>query len=95
MSNKRYLVGVDIGTTGSKGVLVDGRPILAYHYMTQRGRPKAGWYEHDPSRVVGYCISCAPDRPFRYRSRRYCRRRPVGALAEMLAVRTRSVAPAA
>ncbi len=47
------LLGVDIGTSGSKGVLIDveGR-ILAQGYTEHDvSRPRSGWAEHDPERV--------------------------------------------
>ena len=50
---KRYLLGVDIGTSGSKGVLVDlAGKVVAYKSL-QHGvdSPKPGWYEHDADAV--------------------------------------------
>jgi len=47
------LLGVDIGTSGSKGVLIDteGR-ILAEGYAEHDvSRPRSGWAEHDPEEV--------------------------------------------
>ena len=53
MTSNRYLVGVDIGTTGSKGALVDlNGNVKAYHYVAHGVEtPRAGWYEHDPDAV--------------------------------------------
>lgn len=50
MTNKPYLIGVDIGTLGSKGVVTDlDGNVLAKDF---RGHgvihPKPGWAEHDP-----------------------------------------------
>lgn len=49
----RYLVGVDVGTSGSKGVLVDlkGRVIARRSLEHSVDTPKPGWYEHDADQV--------------------------------------------
>ncbi|MBL7118447.1 FGGY-family carbohydrate kinase [Candidatus Bathyarchaeota archaeon] len=47
------LLGVDIGTSGSKGVLIDtGGTVLAEGYTEHDvSRPKPGWAEHDPEKI--------------------------------------------
>ncbi|HID86859.1 MAG TPA: hypothetical protein EYP55_05700 [Anaerolineae bacterium] len=50
---KSFLLGVDIGTLGSKGVVVDpeGR-VLAQHFCEHDVlHPKPGWAEHDPEQT--------------------------------------------
>lgn len=52
MSGK-YLLGIDVGTYSSKGVLTDeeGR-VLAYHFVEHSTfSPRPGWYEHDAEQV--------------------------------------------
>ncbi len=49
----RYLLGVDVGTSGSKGVIVDlaGR-VLAHHSVEHETvSPQPGWYEHDADQI--------------------------------------------
>ncbi len=49
----RYLIGVDIGTTGSKGVLTDlkGR-VMAYRFLEHDvDTPRPGWCEQDADEV--------------------------------------------
>ncbi len=49
-----YLLGVDIGTYSSKGVLVDnatGETIAMYTVEHSLSMPKPGWVEHDPDKV--------------------------------------------
>ena len=52
--SQNYLLGVDIGTYSSKGVLVDADngEVLASH-MVEHGlsMPKPGWAEHDPQKI--------------------------------------------
>ncbi len=50
---QRYLAGIDIGTSGSKGVIVDldGR-VLAYKFIEHATEaPRPGWYEHDAEAI--------------------------------------------
>ena len=49
----RYLIGVDVGTTGSKGVLVDARgKVLAYQHREHPvSTPRPGWCEQDADAV--------------------------------------------
>ncbi len=48
---KTYLIGVDIGTYSSKGVLVasdTGEVVNSYNVEHSLSMPKPGWVEHDP-----------------------------------------------
>ena len=49
----QVLIGVDIGTTGSKGVLVDtGGRVLAYHFCEHAvATPRPGWSQQDADAV--------------------------------------------
>ncbi len=49
----RYLMGVDIGTASSKGVLVDEAGAVAASRVVEHdlSMPKPGWVEHDPEEV--------------------------------------------
>lgn len=52
--NTSYLLGVDIGTYSSKGVLVDARTgnVLAEHSLEHTlSMPRPGWVEHDPQQT--------------------------------------------
>jgi xylulokinase len=49
----KYLLGVDVGTSGSKGVITDlsGR-VLAHHSVEHTtSSPQPGWYEHDADQI--------------------------------------------
>jgi xylulokinase len=48
-----YLVGVDIGTYSSKGVLVttDGRVVASHTLPHGLDMPKPGFFEHDADKV--------------------------------------------
>jgi xylulokinase len=51
---KQYLLGVDIGTYSSKGVLVDSETgeVFASHVVEHGlSMPKPGWVEHDPDKI--------------------------------------------
>ncbi|MDP2964822.1 MAG: FGGY-family carbohydrate kinase [Pelolinea sp.] len=51
---KAYLLGVDIGTYSSKGVLVDAETgdVVAAHVIEHGlSMPKPGWVEHDPDQI--------------------------------------------
>lgn len=53
MSNKRYIISIDLGTTGNRVFCFDesGIPISsAYKEFTQHF-PKPGWVEHDPEEI--------------------------------------------
>ena len=47
------LLGVDIGTSGSKGVLIDteGRILGEGYFEHDVSRPRPGWAEHDPEKI--------------------------------------------
>ena len=49
----KYLLGVDIGTSGSKGVLVDLAGKVIAHKSAEHAvdTPKPGWYEHDADQI--------------------------------------------
>lgn len=49
----RYLLGVDIGTYSSKGVLVqeDGEVVTSHSVEHSLSLPKPGWAEHDPELI--------------------------------------------
>ncbi|MDW8084512.1 MAG: FGGY-family carbohydrate kinase [Candidatus Caldarchaeum sp.] len=53
MPDKEYLIGVDIGTLGSKGVIIDDEGKILSSYFVEHGidvlRP--GWVEQDPERI--------------------------------------------
>lgn len=54
MNAKACLLGVDIGTYSSKGVLVDAESgdVVASHIIEHAlSMPKSGWVEHDPDRI--------------------------------------------
>ena len=51
---KTYLLGVDIGTYSSKGVLVagdTGEVVNSYDVEHSLSMPKSGWVEHDPEKI--------------------------------------------
>lgn len=51
---KQYLLGVDIGTYSSKGVLVDvdsGEVFASHGIEHGLSMPKPGWVEHDPDKI--------------------------------------------
>lgn len=49
----KYLLGVDVGTSGSKGVLVDLSGTVVAEHSREHGMdiPGSGWAEHDPDGV--------------------------------------------
>lgn len=49
----QYLIGIDIGTTSTKGILVEsGGRVVASHTVTHGiDSPQPGWYEHDADAV--------------------------------------------
>lgn len=49
----RYLLGIDIGSTNTKGLLVreDGRVVASYAVAHGIDSPQPGWYEHDADAV--------------------------------------------
>jgi len=53
MGSGKYLLGVDIGTSGSKGVIVDlGGKIVAFKSVEHGvDTPRLGWYEHDADAI--------------------------------------------
>ena len=53
MAGDKYLLGVDIGTSGSRGVLVDLEGNVVTRKAVEHGidSEKPGWYEHDADRV--------------------------------------------
>jgi xylulokinase len=54
MATKSYLLGVDIGTYSSKGVLVEAETgnVISEHMIEHAlSMPKPGWAEHDPDRT--------------------------------------------
>ena len=50
MSEKEFLIGVDIGTLGSKGVIIDSEGRVLNTFFMEHGVdiPKPGWAEQDP-----------------------------------------------
>jgi len=51
---KTYLIGVDIGTYSSKGVLVagdTGEVVNSHNVEHSLSMPKPGWVEHDPEKI--------------------------------------------
>ncbi len=53
MTTNTYLLGVDIGTYSSKGVLVtpDGEVVASHVVDHEMSMPRAGWFEHDADAV--------------------------------------------
>jgi sugar (pentulose or hexulose) kinase len=51
---RRYVVGHDVGTSGNKTVLsdLDGRVVASAFEPCPLDRPKAGWVEPDPERLL-------------------------------------------
>ena len=49
----RFVIGVDIGTQGSKGALLSaaGRVLVSHSIEHQLSIPRPGWAEHDADRV--------------------------------------------
>ncbi len=49
----KYLVGIDIGTTSSQGVLVDLEGRIVTEHTIEHGveRPRPGWAEHDAEQI--------------------------------------------
>ena len=52
-------LGLDIGTSGVKAILLDGgfREIGAAHAALTVSRPKPGWSEQDPDSWIAACDS--------------------------------------
>ncbi len=48
-----YLIGIDVGTSGSKGVLTDVRGKVLAHKAVEHGidAPRPGWYEQDAEQI--------------------------------------------
>lgn len=55
----RYYLGLDVGTTGIKGVLIDGqRRVLASESREHKQFfPQPGWVEQDPQELLGNCLA--------------------------------------
>lgn len=53
MTEKEYLLGVDVGTYSSKGVLVtlEGEVVASHVEEHTMSMPKPGWFEHDADEV--------------------------------------------
>lgn len=53
MLDKEYLLGVDIGTLGSKGVLISNEGRIVNSFFVEHGLhiPRPGWAEQDPDRI--------------------------------------------
>ena len=53
MGNQEYLLGIDVGTSGSKGVIVDLRGRVVAFKSVDHGvdTPRPGWYEHDADAI--------------------------------------------
>ncbi len=51
--NEKFVLGVDIGTYSSKGVLVgiDGKVAASHVVEHEMSQPKPGWFEHDADEV--------------------------------------------
>lgn len=49
----KYLLGIDIGTNNSKGVITDfdGRVLAHFTVEHETSSPQPGWYEHDADEV--------------------------------------------
>ncbi len=49
----KYLLGVDVGTSGTKGVITDfdGRVLAFRSTETKLDSPRPGWFEHDAEKV--------------------------------------------
>ena len=49
----KYLLGVDVGTSGTKGVITDlkGRVLAFQSVETETISPQPGWYEHDAEKT--------------------------------------------
>jgi xylulokinase len=59
----RYLVGIDIGTTGAKTALFDtaGNPVASGYREYTCSYPKANWVEQDPEQLVASALESAAD----------------------------------
>ncbi len=88
---KHYLLGVDIGTYESKGVIttVDGKIVNSQVEPHQMIIPQQGWAEHDAedvwwgdfvaiTRRLLEVTGINPDGYRRYRLQRHCARYPAG-----------------
>lgn len=55
----RYYLGIDIGTTGIKGILVrpDGVPFASARKEQHQFFPKPGWSEQDPQELLDICLA--------------------------------------
>ena len=53
MGDREYLLGIDVGTSGSKGVIVDltGRVVAFTSVDHGVDTPRPGWYEHDADAI--------------------------------------------
>jgi xylulokinase len=49
----KYLLGIDVGTSGTKGVITDlkGRVLAFQATETETSSPQPGWYEHDAEKT--------------------------------------------
>ena len=53
LPEKEFLIGVDIGTLGSKGVIIDSEGKLLSSFFMEHtiDIPRPGWVEQDPERI--------------------------------------------
>ena len=53
-----YLIGVDLGTTGTKSAIFDtqGNPVAEAYEESKLRYPKPGWVEQDPDEIYGSAV---------------------------------------
>jgi glycerol kinase len=63
MANKRYILSLDQGTSGSTALLFDekGQAVSHAYREIRQIYPRPGWVEHDPSEIVSSCIDVAKE----------------------------------
>ena len=56
----RYVVGLDIGTTGAKGAVIrlDGKVVSAAYREYICVYPRPNWVEQDVELIVGQAVEC-------------------------------------
>ena len=68
MSDERYVIALDQGTTSSRAVLVDhaGRMVDVCQREFQQIYPKPGWVEHNPQEILFSQLGALTELVFRH-----------------------------
>jgi len=61
MADKKYILSIDQGTTGSAAIVFDsdGNPVADADKETRQIYPKPGWVEHDPREILQISLEVA------------------------------------